>query len=75
MTDFTLLDLYSQRADVMKFVEGMSEQEILDWMGTYGTVTKITTPYESKSFSFRSKNGIITAFRFDENGMLIIFPN
>lgn len=74
MYDFTLLDLYSQRSDAMKFVDGMSEQEILDWMANYGMVTKITTPYDEKAFSFRSKNGMITAFRFDENGMLIIFP-
>jgi hypothetical protein len=73
MLEFTLVDLYSQYDEVLKYVDGMVEDEIIDWMRNFGSVTKISNPYDTKLYSFRSNAGIVTGFRFNEDGRVAIF--
>jgi hypothetical protein len=73
MSDFVLIDLYSQRDQVKAYLEGVSIQESLNWMNKYGTVKKITSPHDENLYSFQSSQGTQTAFRFDEGGKLVIF--
>jgi len=73
MTNFILLDLYSQREAVTNYVWRWSIEEVLEWMKQYGTITKIESEYDDHMYSFRSKSGAITPFRFAKDGSLVIF--
>lgn len=73
MSEFILVDLYTQHNEVIRFVNGMTENEVLDWLKNYGLIRKISSPYDSKLYSFQSNAGIVTGFRFDENGKIVVF--
>ena len=75
MSGFVLVDLSTQHNEVLKYVEGMTENEVLDWMKNYGDIIKIASPYDSKLYSFQSNSGIQTGFRFDEDGKIVLFHN
>jgi hypothetical protein len=67
MSGFVLVDLSTQHNEVVKYVEGMTENEVIEWLKVYGDVVKISSPYDSKLYYFRSNAGVQTGFRFDEN--------
>lgn len=73
MADFILIDLYSQREALTDYVWGWSIEKVLEWMKQYGTITKIESEYDDHRYSFRSKSGAVTPFRFDEDGSLVTF--
>jgi hypothetical protein len=67
--DFVLIDLYSQRKAVSRYVEGWSKAKILTWLGQYGEVQSLLgMQYIFWSNIDRSR----TVFGFDENDSLLI---
>ena len=65
---FVLIDLYSQRKAVNRYVRGWSRDEILAWLNQHGTVTERSShpaiPYKQyvfESFGF----GLAFVFNFD----------
>jgi hypothetical protein len=72
MSDFILVDLYSQRKEIAEYVHDWKVSEILEWMKQYGTVAELDNPHGDKLYSFTSQGGEQTAFRFTDNGELVI---
>jgi hypothetical protein len=83
--DFTLIDLYSQRKTVNRYVANWSKVEILAWMCQYGFVTyKGNSVLEVFLFSPVCCSGLWAHFcfkediqhlRFREDGRLYIMVN
>jgi hypothetical protein len=68
MSDFVLVDLYSQRTAVKDHVKGWRVEDVIDWMKRFGTVTEHSIPVsETQIYIFRSEIGLVTAFCFGEN--------
>jgi hypothetical protein len=67
--DFVLIDLYSQREAILRYVEGWSKQAVLAWMCQYGLITKPYTPNEwfqdHYLFTPFCCAGLLTAFTFE----------
>jgi hypothetical protein len=40
--DFVLIDLFSQRAAINRYVDGWSKEAILAWMSQYGSVISLS---------------------------------
>jgi hypothetical protein len=69
LSDFVLIDLYSQRKAVSNHVEGWSLSAVLDWMGQYGEIK----PLSDTHFIFWSKiDRKRTVFGFDQDGKLMV---
>lgn len=73
MADLTLIDLYSQRDAIATYVKDWPIEKVLEWMKQYGTVTKIDMEEDDRAYSFRSKSGETSPFRFADDGTLVIF--
>lgn len=73
MSDFILVDLYSQRNELKTFVAHWRTDEVLSWMSKFGFVKKVIHQYGDNSYYFRSHAGLETAFRFDEDGKIVVF--
>lgn len=68
--NFILIDLYSQRKAVYRYVEWWSREQILAWMCQYGVVTQHThqlasgATWENYGFIPSCGSGLIAAFHF-----------
>lgn len=71
-----MVDLYSQREAVRKYVQGWRLASIVDWMGQFGTVESLPTFGEDGLYVFRSKWGALkTSFYLtEEYGMVVMAP-
>jgi hypothetical protein len=67
--DFTLIDLYSQRQAVNRYVRGWSRDEILAWLNQHGTVTEHWShpaiTYKQYVFEPFACRGLAVVFNFD----------
>jgi hypothetical protein len=76
IADFVLIDLYSQRHSVQKFVLGWSIEEIIDWLTCFGEVYVFDDQPYGKRYSFRSTCGRLAGFWFnDSDGWKILAAN
>ncbi len=68
MLEFTVVDLYSQRQAVASYVLGRSVEDVLDWLGHYGSIREYqpTSP-DRPHYLFRSFAGLTCWFCFDDN--------
>lgn len=73
MSQFSLIDLYDQRAAVIAYVQGWERDKILQWMNRFGIVNKLTAELEDDRYTFRSRVGSVTSFRLTQEGDLIVF--
>ena len=74
MKDFSLIDLDSQALAFSRYVRGWTIEKITELMKEYGEVLLIPYPHDDKIYNiFRSQIGIKTAFRFSEEGRVVIF--
>jgi hypothetical protein len=73
MSQFSLIDLYDQRAAVIAHVQGWERDKILEWMKGFGIVNKLTGELDDDRYTFRSKVGGFTPFRLTQDGELIVF--
>ena len=64
---FTLIDLYSQRSAVARYISGWSVEQTLSWLQLFGAV-KVYQPTEADHplFHFRSFVGLSCPF-FDDH--------
>lgn len=81
--DFVLIDLYSQREAVLRYVRDWSKEEIFAWLRQHGMVTEIPLsempPWQQYCFESFSCPGLVTVFSFDgdpskseKHGMVVI---
>ena len=74
--DFVLIDLYSQRQAVNRYVEGWSKEDILAWMGQYGLVTFLPhlkhESWEHYTLTPACCSSLVSAFYFSAEAELII---
>ncbi|MEO8608694.1 MAG: hypothetical protein ABI690_12465 [Chloroflexota bacterium] len=67
--DFTLIDLYSQRKAVNRYVRGWSRDAVLSWLTQYGVVTEHPfhrdVPWKQYIFSPFGQYGFTCVFNFD----------
>jgi hypothetical protein len=71
--DFTLVDLYNQRKEVIEYVRGWNENEIVEWMQQYGSVSEIESSFADNLFKFTSVSGVETPFRISETDELVVY--
>jgi hypothetical protein len=66
---FTLIDLYSQRDAVNRYVRGWSRDDILAWLAQYGLVTEdpfhTNLPWKQYLFQPFWHSGLMVCFNFD----------
>ncbi len=76
MLDFTVIDLYSQRLAVTSYVLGWSVEDVLDWLGHYGSI-KMSQPTSADRphYFFRSFTGLTCWFCFDDNLNLTVLTS
>lgn len=72
ITEFILIDLYSQRNEVVHYVSDWSVDEILSWLRCYGSVKEPTPEHNIYIFSSVIGIGLYCPFYFDENLKLTI---
>jgi hypothetical protein len=72
VAEFRLIDLASQADEAARYVAGWPKEKVLRWFQQQGEVTRIVTPYDNALYSFRSRAGVQTGFRFTETGQLVI---
>jgi hypothetical protein len=73
MYEFTLIDLYSQRAAAMAYAEGSAIEDVLNWVRCYGKVDEVHGSYQSKPYyHFRSFVGLTCWFYFDDQSNLTV---
>ena len=71
MTDFVLVDIHSQIDDLHKYVRGLTSDEILQWMQSFGTVIVLFSEYPGhERYCFEHPSGLRSCFQFDESGKL-----
>ncbi len=76
MIEFTLIDLYSQRYAVTKYVAGWSIEAVLKWVGHYGSINASQPAWADRPiYFFRSFVGLTCPFHFDDNLNLIVLTN
>jgi hypothetical protein len=75
MTDFALVDLYSQRQEVADYVTGWSLDNVINWLESYGIVQRPNTVSGRDVFLFRSLAGLETYFYFSEDNRLVVFDS
>ncbi len=73
MSQFSLIDLYDQRAAVIAYVQGWARDKILEWMKGFGIVNKLTGELDDDRYTFRSRVGSVTSFRLTQVEELIVF--
>jgi hypothetical protein len=71
VSDLVPVDLYKQRQDIEKYVEGWPTNRILDWMGKFGTIVEPKVN-SLPLYIFRSHSGIESHFYFGENQQIVI---
>jgi hypothetical protein len=74
--EFILVDLYSQRHAVVRYVLGWSIEAVLQWVGCYGYVS-MAQPLSSDRpiYFFRSFAGLTCPFCFDDNRNLTVLTS
>ncbi len=70
MSDFTLVNLYSQREAVANYVAGWEIERIIEWMRNYGRVSEPQFGSTTQMYTFESKAGFKDAFRFTSDNSL-----
>ncbi len=70
MSDFTLVNLYSQREAVADYVARWEVERILEWMRNYGIVSEPNINSPVQVYTFESKAGFKDAFRFTSDNRL-----
>jgi hypothetical protein len=75
MSDFVLIDLFSQRKEVLAYVQNWTATDILDWMKQHGTVVKMTNSTDDHRYGFISHSGLFTGFLLSmDKGLEIVNP-
>jgi hypothetical protein len=80
MSEFVVIDLYSQWPAFERHVRGWPKQRVLQWLAQYGTIRRAddfsdteTEAYRFWSWLYCTRNSV--TFRFDKTGRIdIIFP-
>jgi hypothetical protein len=75
MAEITLVNLYSQREAVAKYLKGWDVPAALDWMRQHGTVFEPSEASSARVYVFESKTGLKAPFSFTENGDLEVFDS
>ncbi|MBN8594957.1 MAG: hypothetical protein J0M33_24605 [Anaerolineae bacterium] len=74
MTNFPIIDLYSQRHAIAAIAKQLNRSDILIWMRQYGTVTEPRTDLAEGIHLFESCSGIKAAFHFSDQGLVVLNP-
>lgn len=72
MTDFPIIDLYSQRDAIAAIAKQLNRSDILIWMRQYGTVIEPQTDRSEGIHLFESRSGLQTAFCFTDQGLKVL---
>ncbi len=76
MSEFFLIDLYSQRYAVTRYVLGWSIEAVLEWVGHYGAINASQPAWAERPLSaFRSFVGLTCPFHFDDMLNLLVLTN
>ncbi|MDA8745942.1 hypothetical protein N9N28_15045 [Rubripirellula amarantea] len=67
-SDFALIDLFSQRHAVRKYLRGLDSDAKVEWIALHGTIRTIDHVGFRLAYVFESRLGFRAGFFFDDSG-------